>query len=325
MVRKIVPGVLEKFGPEASSFRRLIRSIEDAFDERGFDQLMPDLLAYEDIFKRNLEFLGERFMDNLVHVNLNGESGVVVLPEGTMRTYDFISRNNLDKARIFYSQSFVRNEPPEEVAEGKTRNFWQIGCEIFGYDLLDSSIDAMTTAYDVMASSGLPDARIRFTDKRLLKGLTERFNESERTKIMRCVEGSNDDADQFYETYLREEGSREDIAKDISNFLRLNKKDLSIRDLKDLSDNPTYLEGIHYISSILNGLPARVKTKLLPFMAKSWDACDKLLFDARVSDYDSALAGGGNLVYRNYMPDVSKSGMGVGVTRIFEVQKNRKI
>ncbi|MBU1111142.1 MAG: hypothetical protein KJ896_00035, partial [Nanoarchaeota archaeon] len=128
----LVPGVLEHFGEEARLLRKIIRSMEDVLDQRGFDQLDFGLLTKDQLYVRNLEFLGERFMDNLSYVELNGEErDITILPEGTMRVYDYISRNNIDRAKIFYSSQFVRNEDPSEVSKGKTRNFWQIGFEIF--------------------------------------------------------------------------------------------------------------------------------------------------------------------------------------------------
>ncbi|MBT3405275.1 hypothetical protein HN832_04845 [archaeon] len=319
----IVPGVLELYGSDARKFRGLIRSVEDTFDGMGFDQISPGLLGQDRIFKENLDFLGERFLDNLVYVGLKKEEGVVILPEGTMRTYDFIKRNELEQARIFYCQQFVRNEDPREVAEGKTRNFWQAGCEIFGYDWLNSSVDVMTTAYSIMESAGLPDAVVRFTDKRLLYGLINSFPIAEQEKIRKNIENADDDSTKFLELCTSvQDGEREHVSA-IASFLDLAKTDLSLDSLKDISTNEVYQEGIQDLVRLSRALPSNVNQQVLPFMAKSWDACDKLLFDVRVGDYSGALAGGGNLTYNHYMPEKIKSGMGVGVTRLFEVQTQR--
>ena len=59
--------------------------------------------------------------------------------------------------------------------------------------------------------------------------------------------------------------------------------------------------------------------RLLPFMAKSWDACDSMMFDVRYPGYDAAIAGGGILTYPGYKPECTKAGCGVGVTRVFEI------
>jgi histidyl-tRNA synthetase len=59
-------------------------------------------------------------------------------------------------------------------------------------------------------------------------------------------------------------------------------------------------------------------------MAKSWDAYDKLLFDARYPGYNGAIAGGGNLVYLGYEPNTPKSGCGVGVTRVHTILRDQK-
>ena len=319
-----VPGVLELYGDEARKFRHLVRTIEDTLDSRGFQELNPGLLATDRIFRENVNHLGARFMENLVYVSLNGEKNVVVLPEGTMRTYDFMKRKQLLQARIFYSQPFVRNEPPTDVAKGKTRNFWQIGYELLGQEWLSSSLDAMETAHSILADAGLKDVRIRFGDGRLMKGLLARVPSDEREKVLEIIQRANDDPQKFLRLYQERCVGVDDVAKEIASFMGLmSKVDLSLSELSRISSDSLYQEGIAALNQINEALSPNVNRQILPFLGKSWNACDRLIFDARVEDCNGAIAGGGNLTYRNYLPEVEKSGAGIGITRVFQVLKQR--
>ena len=314
-----VNGVNELFGKQARDLRKLLRSFEDTLDARGFDQLIPGILSSDEIFRQNLDFLGNRFMDNLVYADVNGEKNIVILPEGTMRTYDFIKRNRLDQAKIFYNEQFVRNEPLEEVEKGKTRAFYQTGFEIFNYPLIESGVEAMTTVYELIKNAGIDDIVIRMADKRLISGLLQQYT-CEDKKIIQKIMDKADDSPIKFERLYKLNGGKDPNIKHMIAFIEMGlDRNLSLTDLAKFDGSKIYHDGLHDLYQIQSNISREVKLEILPFMAKSWDACDRLLFDARSLRYNGALAGGGNLTYGAYEKSCPKSGAGLGTTRIFEL------
>ncbi len=326
-----VPGVLTYFGQEEREFRTIIRGMEDVLDDAGFDGFNFGGLVSEDVFIQNLDFLGERFRENLVDTDVSGEKGVILPPEGTMLTYNYIKQNNLDDAKIFYSSNFTRDESPEEVAEGKTRNFHQIGFEIFNHPEDESSIEAIEITVDMILSTGLKGFDIRVSDKRMINGLISSIPVKDSNIILEVMDKADDNPSKLIELYKENGGTDVSSIKSIVEFLLLgNKENVSLEELQKFAGNSEiFNKGFENISSILENFKEEINEglfniKVLPFMAKSWDACPKLLFDARYPGYNGAIAGGGNLHYPGYKANLPKSGAGIGVTRIYDILKKNK-
>lgn len=320
-----VPGIDEYYGDEAKKYKKIIRSMEDILDEYGYKQLITDILTKDTIYKENLNFLGERFLDNLVYVDLNWEDkDIVVLPEGTMKVYDYIKWNNLEKAKIYYSEPYLRNEEYEDVIKWKTRWFRQIWFEIFNYPKFDSTIEAIKLSHDLLKSAWLKKHYIRITDKRLFKWLVYRYDEKDINIIKAIIDKADDDPLKFRELYKSKWWVNKNVENEIADFLSLLYKDkLSINDLKNITqESITYNSWIDNLKAITDEVSDKIKITLLPFLAKSWDACDEVMFDARHPKYESAICWWWNLTYDNYNPEAPKSGAGIGVTRVFDLVKN---
>lgn len=232
----------------------------------------------------------------------------------------------MEHAKIFYSSLFTRNEPPDDVNTRKTRNFWQIGFEIFNYPLFESSIEVIHTANEILNSAGLQNHIFRISDKRLFMGFTEQYEPDEQALIYSIMNSADDDINLFRNLYKQAGGKNTKIVKEIGDFIALmSRPNPSIKDLaRHKNCSALYKAGLENLEAIIEALP-EIKFQVLPFMAKSWDACCPLLFDARHPSLNAAICGGGNLQYNSYKPDAPKSGVGIGVTRIFEILKNSNL
>ncbi len=319
-------GVRDYFGVEAREFRRVIRAIEDCLDQRGFSEYRIGGLVPAKVFLDNISNLGERFRHNLVHAAVSGEEGVIIPPEGTMMTYNYIRRNKLEKAKVFYSSNFTRDEDPNDVESGKTRNFHQIGFEIFNYPRGEAALEAIRAALAMIQAAGLQDSIVRMTDKRLILGFMSRYTDEDQNILRDIMDEADDDPDKLIELYSSKGGKSEMVKSEIAEFIRLNQNpDLSIQELEAYAYNSeTYKQGIDDLQSIEKHLTRGqlMDVRLLPFMAKSWDCCDSMMFDIRHPGSNEAIAGGGILDYPDYKPDCAKAGCGVGVTRLFEILRN---
>lgn len=318
-----VQGTREWFGDNARVFLQIRNTIENTLLERDFNYFCGGLVSKRTIYENNVDSLGENFLNNLINLHIPGkEEGLIIAPEYTFRVYDYLIRNNmLNEGKVFYSQEFIRNEPADDVKRGKTFSFWQTGFEIFGKEEMESSILALDTLADCLEKTGIQNIYFRMSDKRILQGILSDHSLEDRRKIYALIDKCDEQACLFYDDFI-EAGGDKITGKAVSNLLELgNYEGLTILDLKNEVSNDESLQGVEFLQDILEkyeDTKHRTKIRLIPFMPKSWDACDSLLFDARITGYPYAVSGGGNLSTCNAAKNIMKSGAGIGITRLVE-------
>ncbi len=315
-------GVREWSGITARKFRECRNAIEEVFESAGFQFFYSGALCPEDLYLKHLDVLGPDFIDNLICLDLkDNRCRLVVAPEGTFRVYDYAIRNNLKQGKIYYSQEFARNEETESVQKGKALSFWQIGFEIFGFPWDESSFEAIQMTLNCMQSCGLSEAIVRLSDKRVLQGTLIDLPIHEQRKVYHLIDVCDENGDRFAASYV-DNGGRRYIADTVGAFLSCCDSNIEIRpdELSRYAHNELSSIGIESIKTLSTKIarttPSQIR--IVPFIAKSWDACNAMLFDVRMSGYPFALAGGGNLGAFEFAIDSPKSGAGIGVTRIVE-------
>ena len=330
-----VQGTREWFGDNARAFLQIRNTIENTLLKRGFSYFCGGLVSKRTIYENNVDSLGEKFLDNLISLQIAGkEEGLIIAPEYTFRVYDYLIRNNmLNEGQVFYSQEFIRNEPTDDVKRGKTFSFWQTGFEIFGKETMESSILALDTLAECLESTEIKNIYFRMSDKRILQGILSKYSLEERRKIYSLIDKCDEQANAFYDKYI-ESGGNPVTGKSVASLLELgNNESLTIDDLSRAVNNEESMQGIKFLDDVLKKYEETghaIYARLIPFMPKSWDACDSLLFDARISGYPYAVSGGGNLSTQNAARNIMKSGAGIGITRLVEYviatsSSNRKV
>jgi len=321
----LVPGVKEWFGYEAKTFMDVRNTLENSLVNQHFNYFYGGIVSKKSIYEENISNLGEKFIDNCIEFNLNGKDiGTIISPEGTFRVYDYLNRNNKienHSGQVFYSQEFLRNESEEDIRQGKTMSFWQTGFEIYGKTEIDSSILVLKTVINCFKSISLDDVYFRVSDKRILEGLLIHLPLAKRREIYYLIDQCKEDGTTFKNCYIKKGGDN-NVAEKVGQLLNLGKnQQLTLDILDSFTDNLISHNGVIFLKEVLSELKKEYKDaniKIIPFMGKSWDACDSLLFDARLPDYDYAVAGGGNLFAFNKEKKIIKSGAGIGVTRLVE-------
>ena len=171
------------------------------------------------------------------------------------------------------------------------------------------------------------------SDKRILQGILSDCSLEERRKIYSLIDKCDEQANAFYDKYI-EAGGNTATGKSVASLLELgNNEGLTINDLSRAVNNKESLQGVRFLDDVLKKYGETghaIYARLIPFMPKSWDACDSLLFDARISGYPYAVSGGGNLSTQNAARNIMKSGAGIGITRLVEYviatsSSNRKV
>lgn len=319
-----IPGVKEWFGNDALIFWNIRNSIESKLFSLGFNFYYGGLVSKKNLYENSVESLGDSFLNNLVNFQLqkDKDSNLIIAPEATIRVYDFLERQKdiKDSDKIFYSQEFMRNENQKDINSGKTFSFWQTGYEIYGNNKKECSLSAIETTSICLDILKIEDLYLRISDKRILEGMLLSYSLNERRQIYNLIDLCDEKSNLFYTNFIKNGGEKE-IANKIADLLSLSDKNylLTFNDLRDCTKNEYSINGINELEDLIKNITHKInhKIKLIPFMPKSWDACDSLLFDARIDNYKYALAGGGNLS-TTLKKGLYKSGAGIGVTRLTE-------
>lgn len=308
-------------------------SLEGFLSNQGFDYFHGGIVSKKSIYEENTDYLGDHFIDNCVEFKLNGRDlGIIISPESTFRVYDYLTRTNKienQSGKVFYSQEFLRNESLEDIEKGKTFSFWQTGFEIYGKEEIESSVLALKTLIGCFAAIHMDLAYFRVSDKRILEGILTDLSLKQRREIYRLIDRCEEDGDRFEACFIKQGGNKE-VARKVAMLLDMGKTEkVTLKRLDEFTDNELSHIGIQFLQTILDKLEKEklgAKIEIIPFMPKSWEACDNLLFDARIPNYPYAVAGGGNLFAFNKENKIIKSGAGIGVTRIIEyIIQNEKI
>lgn len=326
-MQTLVKGIREWYGDEALTFLNIRNTIEAVLISKGFIYYHGSLVSKRAVSENCVDFLGPDFLTNLINFQIN-DSDLIIAPESTIRVYDYLLRHKEAQKRegeIFYSQEFMRNEKQEDIEQGKTFTFWQTGFEIYGKK--ESSILAIKTVEDCLNEICIPNIYFRISDKRILEGFLLDYPIGKRRSIYKLIDKCNENAQEFYQCF-QNNGGNKDLAKTISSLLDINNIDFELNDFESILKNDHSLKGFNSLKELHINLQSFLKYPIypIPFMPKSWDACDSFLFDARIDGYDYAVAGGGNLVAFNSEKQIIRSGAGIGVTRLTEyiINKSRQ-
>lgn len=180
---------------------------------------------------------------------------------------------------------------------------------------------ALDTLADCLEQTNIKNIYFRLSDKRILQGVLSSYSIEERRDIYSLIDNCNENAATFYDQFIKSGGDKI-TGRTVSDLLELggNKK-LTISDLRHAINNNESMQGVEFLEKVAKKyleIDHSIEACLIPFMPKSWDACDSLLFDARIIGYPYAISGGGNLFINNAAKDIMKSGAGIGVTRLVE-------
>lgn len=266
-----VQGTREWFGDNARVFLQIRNTIENTLLKRGFSYFCGGLVSKRTIYENNVDSLGEKFLDNLISLQIAGkEEGLIIAPEYTFRVYDYLIRNNmLSEGQVFYSQEFIRNEPTDDVKHGKTFSFWQTGFEIFGKETMESSILALDTLAECLESTEIKNIYFRMSDKRILQGILSDHSLGERRKIYSLIDKCDEQANTFYDKYI-EAGGKPVTGKLVANLLELgNNEGLTMDDLSRAVNNEESLQGVKFLDDVLKKYEETghaICARLIPFM-----------------------------------------------------------
>ncbi|MFW6134509.1 MAG: histidine--tRNA ligase, partial [Elusimicrobiota bacterium] len=157
-----VRGIRDITYPDSSIWNEIIRTSESILESYGYRKIFLPVVEYADLFSRSIGDDTDIVSKEMYVFKDKKGRKLALRPEGTAGAARAMIENDLLRGRIrekiYYFGPMFRYERPQE---GRYRQFYQIGCEVFGS--ADSRQDAELTA---LADEILNAAEIK--DKQLI-------------------------------------------------------------------------------------------------------------------------------------------------------------
>ena len=211
--------------------------------------------------------------------------------------------------KLFSIANFFRNERPQK---GRDREFWQLNADIFGSTNLETDIEILTLAVDLMKAFGAPhesfqlmyNSRVLLNDfinlllvdleKTKTEAPTKDHKTTQTQKMMRLMDKYEkyESKSEFTEMLI-EQGFKNIVAQQITEFLDLDLTKL-VSKFPALKDSQGYKD-LLYIEKALNALGLGTYTQYKSSIVRGFDYYNGLVFevfDTNVNNPRSLFGGG---------------------------------
>ena len=194
----------------------------------GYQEYLTPLVEYAEIYRaKSGEDVGGK---ELTTFRDRGDRELAIRPEMTPSVTRMVSRiyeNSPKPLRFFSIANFMRNEKPQK---GRNREFWQLNCDIFGSDKLNSDIEVLQLALEIMRAFNAPKESYTFyiNNRKLIDFVLDRI-----IKV--------------------ETSTRVDLVRVLDKWNKLNEEDL-VEIFKDLNLSGFQVENLKLFMKSQNGV-----------------------------------------------------------------------
>jgi ATP phosphoribosyltransferase regulatory subunit len=161
------------FGKAAKKRRRIERTIFSVFERWKYDEIIPPIFDYYDVFAKGM---GAAFEDTLYRF-IDREGNVLALrPEFTSLVAKSVATRLADQPkplRLCYCGEVLRYEAPRG---GRQREFFQIGVEHIGGEAIQSDAEIIRVAIESLKKLGIRRFQINLGEMGYFNGIVERMN-----------------------------------------------------------------------------------------------------------------------------------------------------
>jgi ATP phosphoribosyltransferase regulatory subunit len=165
------------FGKAAKQRRYIERAIFSVFEEWNYEEIIPPIFDYYDVFTRGM---GVELEDTLYRF-IDREGNILALrPEFTSLVAKSVATRLADQPkplRLCYCGEVLRYETPQG---GRQREFCQIGIENIGGDAVKSDAEVILVAIEGLKKLGIKRFQINLGQIGYFAGIVERINFSRR-------------------------------------------------------------------------------------------------------------------------------------------------
>ncbi len=332
-------GMQELLPTEQAVFDQLKQNISDVYHHYGFLNIETPLIERTDIL---LAKAGGDTEKQIYMVSKTAESADA--PDQALR-FDhtvplarYVVEHNNDLAFPFQVTQINRNFRGERAQRGRFREFYQCDADIIGREKLPISYDAKVIAciYDALKTFNLPKMIIRVSNRKVLAGLLEALNLSDKTaEISGIIDHAEKIPAEASAAALRELGLSAEQVEQISKFMftsgSYTEVEAALHDILGIRFDAV-AEGLAELKEVTNILEAKdTRNYIIDFMIiRGLDYYTGTVFETMLEDYREigSIASGGR--YENLASNFTEQkfpgvGGSIGLTRLFFILREYKL
>jgi histidyl-tRNA synthetase len=301
-------GTRDLMPEDAARMQKVVEIVRAVFERYGFRPLVtPAFENFELLAAKG--GLGEGVKDEIYYFKDKSNRELGLKFDLTMPLARVVSSNpQIPKPFKRYAIERVwRYDNPQAL---RYREFWQADVDIVGSKSLDADAEVIAVACKVLEELGFKDFKIRLNDRRLLDNFLKTIGVGNAMDVFRSVDKLDKVGEEGVEKELKEKGLKDQKIKEIFRFLNSGSK----KEFKPLMEKLAAYGCEKYMEadfSLVRGLEYYTGVVF------------EISLDANVS-----CGGGGrydNLIKAVGGMDLPATGISLGLDRILEVMKERKM
>src|ERR1051325_9108128 len=168
---QIPPGTQIVIGRAARQRRALERTICSVFEGWSYEEIIPPIFDYYDVFAKNMG----TGLEEPIYRFIDREGNVLALrPEFTSLVAKTVATRlarGPKPIRLYYSGEVLRFEKPKG---GRQREFAQIGVEHYGGERKSADVEILLVAVETFKRLGIPKFQINLGSVDFFGGLVDR-------------------------------------------------------------------------------------------------------------------------------------------------------
>ncbi len=233
------------FFPEDFAIQQYIFSkFKEVAERYGYKQVETPAFEYLDVFKKKA---GEEIDEQIFVLKKRGKEELGLRFDLTVpfaRMYIEKQKSLTKPVKWFYLTRMWRYEQPQQ---GRLREFYQFGIELFGSNKGEADVEVINLAIDSLKSLGLTnkDFIVKINNRKLLEGLLEFIPKNKMDEVMRLIDKSEKIGKKNFELSLK------DLKVDAKKIIKI----LETKDINKLkTSNEKAKEGLEELKLVLKYL-----------------------------------------------------------------------
>jgi histidyl-tRNA synthetase len=326
-------GMQELLPAQQAVFDKLKANIADVYHHHGFQSIETPVIDRAEVLLAKAGGDTEKQVYKVIKTGETAEEADQALRfDHTVPLARYVVEHENDLAFPFHVTQIGRNFRGERAQKGRFREFYQCDVDIIGRGTLPVAYDAKPIAavYDALKTFGLPDMKIRISNRKVLAGLMEALGLSEQTAaISDIIDHAEKVPMEKTVEALKELGIAEDNVVKITTFIETNgTPDEVERSLKSaLGDLAAVAEGLAELRTVYELLAGRGMSNNIVIdlmIVRGLDYYTGTVFETILPEYKAigSIASGGrydNLASNFTDQKLPGVGMSIGLTRLFYI------
>ncbi|MEM5834547.1 MAG: histidine--tRNA ligase [Candidatus Aenigmatarchaeota archaeon] len=220
-----------------------------------------------------------------------------------------------------------------DVSKGRLREFLQADIDIVGSESMLADAEVIACAVSCLNSLGFKNFLVRINNRKILSALVKfvGIEEEKALEVFRSIDKLEKIGEEKVKKELEEKGISQDSIKKVFDFIKIDETPEKVFEkIKDLSfdEGKEGIEELKEIVFYLKEMGTDAKIKIDLSLARGLDYYTGPIFEISAEKEIGSIAGGGRydkLIGIFAKKEIPATGISLGIERIIEVMKKRKM